>query len=283
MTLVRTAVLLAEGRRGGYAVGAFNVIGLEHAQAIAEAAAAERSPAILQLSENAVRYHLDGLEVVAAALRALAQRHAVPLGLHLDHATSVTLCARAIAAGFGSVMIDAAALEFEANAAAAARVVGLAHPAGVGVEAELGVVGGKGGPVDAVSSRTDPALAREFVARTGIDALAVAVGTSHRMAGGAAELDLGLLRALAREVPVPLVLHGASGVADAQLREAIAAGIAKVNVATQLNLAFTAALRRELAADPEAVDPRRSLGAAREAVTDVVRRYLRLLGSAGRA
>ncbi len=281
MSLVSLALLLDDARSAGYGVGAFNAITLESAEAIVEAAESVSSPVVVQVSENAVRYH-GALEPLATACRAVAQAARVPVALHLDHATTPDLCRAGVEIGFGSVMLDLSALAYEANVRRTAGLVTWAHTRGIVVEAELGVVGGKDG-VHAPGARTDPADARRFVAATGVDALAVAVGSSHAMHSRTAVLDLALVARLRAVVPVPLVLHGASGVPDDVLAQAVRQGITKVNLATLMNRAFTAAVRGRLADDPEAVDPRRYLAEGRRAMASEIARILSLLGSAGRA
>lgn len=276
MALASTADLVASAARDRRGVGAFNVVQLEHAQAIVVGAAQADAPVILQVSQNTVRYH-GGLEPLALATLAVARQAAGPVAVHLDHAETPELVDEAVRLGVGSVMFDASRLPYEANLAATAEVAARCHAAGVWVEAELGEVGGKHG-AHAPTARTDPAEAAGFVAATGVDALAVAVGTSHAMLTRDARLDFDLIERLAARVPVPLVLHGSSGVSEADLRRAVAAGITKVNVATRLNHAFTVAVRASLAEDPSLVDPRRYLGPAREAVAAEVCRLLRVLG-----
>lgn len=282
MSLVEMRPLLETAQRGGHGMGAFNVIGLEHAQAIVMAAEMERSPVILQVSQNAVAWH-GGLGAIGVVCADLAEHASVPVGLHLDHATTWELCAEALALGFGSVMFDASDAPLEDNIARTADVAQRVHATGHWLEAELGVVGGKDGAVSSESGNTDPELARRYVAETGVDALAVAVGTSHYMVETSATIDLDLLVRLRAALDVPLVLHGASGVGDDALREAVAHGITKVNTATQINTAFTAAVREALDADPALVDPRRYLGAGRDAAVAAVRQRLRVIGSTGRA
>jgi fructose-bisphosphate aldolase, class II len=247
MTLARLDEVLAEAVAGGRGVGAFNVIQLEHAEALVAAAEQTGLPVVLQISENAVRYH-GSLTPIALATRTLAERATVPCVLHLDHAVSEPLVDEAVALGFTSVMYDGSRLGDEANRSATRAVAQRCHAAGVSVEAELGEIGGKDG-VHAPGVRTDPAAAEQFVADCGVDALAVAVGSSHAMTSRTAELDLDLIAAIHERVPVPLVLHGASGVPDADLVAAVRAGMTKVNIATHLNNAFTTALRRHLAED----------------------------------
>jgi fructose-bisphosphate aldolase class II len=274
MPLTNSAAVLAEARAGAAAVGAFNVIPLELAEAIVAGATEAGLPVILQLSENTVAWH-GALEPLAAATLAAARAAAVPVVVHLDHATSEDLVAEAVALGIPSVMFDASALPYDENVRRTAEVARRCHAAGAWVEAELGEVGGKDG-VHAKGARTEPAQAAAYVAETGVDALAVAVGTSHAMETRDARLDLALIAELRAAVTVPLVLHGSSGVPDDGLVAAVRAGIAKVNVATHLNRTFSAAIRERLAASPSS-DPRGYLGPARAATATEVARLLRLL------
>jgi ketose-bisphosphate aldolase len=275
MPLTPTADLVGRAARAHTGVGAFNVILLEHAEALVAGAEAARAPVILQISENAVRYH-GSLRPLAAATMAVARTSSVPVAVHLDHATDPELVDEAVALGFGSVMYDASAMDYADNAAATREIAARCHEHGCFVEAELGEVGGKDG-VHAPGARTDPRAARAYAVTTGVDALAVAVGTSHAMLTRDATVDLELIEHIHAEVPVPLVLHGSSGVPDQDLRRAVAAGITKVNVATQLNKVFTAAVRERLGATPELVDPRRYLNAARDAVAAESARLLGVL------
>ncbi|GAA1439810.1 class II fructose-bisphosphate aldolase [Leifsonia poae] len=274
MPLVPTADLLngAVSRRTG--LGAFNVIHLETAEALVAAAEDAGLPVILQISQNCVGYH-GGLEPIARATLAVAAGSQAPVAVHLDHAEDEELTRQAIDLGFGSVMFDGAKLPYERNVEATVRVVEYAHANDVVVEAELGEIGGKDG-AHAPGVRTDPDEARRFVDETGVDALAVAVGSSHAMTERTASLDLGLIGRLHAAVPVPLVLHGSSGVADETIVSAIRSGITKVNVSTHLNAAFTAAVRRTLAEHPEMVDSRRYLREGRTAVTAEAARLLTL-------
>jgi fructose-bisphosphate aldolase class II len=274
--LVGLTEVLAPAAERGRAVGAFNVFSLEHGEAIVAGAEEVGLPVVLQLSQNAVRYH-RALEPILLATLSLARHASVPAVVHLDHITDPDLARQGIALGATSVMYDGSQLPYEQNLATTVDLVQHAHARGVDVEAELGEVGGKDG-VHAPGVRTDPAEATDFAATTGVDALAVAVGSSHAMTEATAELDIDLIAALRTAVPVPLVLHGASGVPDADLVVAARAGMVKINIATQLNLAFTAALRIALAADPRLVDSRRYLAPARDAVAVEVARLLRLIG-----
>jgi fructose-bisphosphate aldolase class II len=276
MTLVPTADLVAAARATGTAVLALNVITIEHAQAITEAVQRTGRPAILQISQNAARYH-GGVSAIAAATADIAHRATVELALHLDHVDDLDLLTQAPAAGFSSVMVDASALPYAGNVATTRKATDWAHDRGLWVEAELGYVGGKpDAPASAHTAgvRTDPAEAAQYVAETGVDALAVAVGSSHAMAERTASLDLDLVAAIRDAVAVPLVLHGSSGVPLEQIRAAAARGIAKINIGTALNVAFTGAVRDAL---PGSADPRRYLAAGRDAITGVVAELLTLL------
>ncbi|MYY83433.1 MULTISPECIES: class II fructose-bisphosphate aldolase [unclassified Streptomyces] len=277
MPLVSTGELVSGARAAGHGVAAFNVITLEHAEAVALGAERAGAPAILQISENAVKFHGGRLSAIAAATAAVARASSAPLSLHLDHVTDVELLRAAHPEGFSSVMFDASKLSYGENVKATADAVRWGHERGIWVEAELGEVGGKEGeaPLDAHAPgvRTDPAEAAAYVAETGVDALAVAVGSSHAMTERTASLDHGLIAALATAVPVPLVLHGSSGVPDEEIRRAVASGIVKVNVGTALNTAFTGAVRAFLDAQPSAVDPRKYMAPAREAVAETVAHF----------
>ncbi|GLX50628.1 fructose-bisphosphate aldolase [Streptomyces hygroscopicus subsp. hygroscopicus] len=285
MPLAPTGELVARAVEARSAVAAFNVVTLEHVEAVIAGAEAAGAPVVLQVSENAVRFRYGRLLPLARAAGAAAERAAVPVALHLDHVQSDDLLRQASAAGFSSVMYDAARLPYSDNLAATRAAADWAHSQGLYIEAELGEVGGKDGrpPLDAHApgARTDPAQARDFVGGTGVDALAVAVGSSHAMTTRTAALDHALLKRLSAALPVPLVLHGSSGVPDEGLVEAVAGGIAKVNVGTALNIAMTGAIRAFLATHPEAVDSRTYLGVGREAMAREVRRVIGVLTAEG--
>jgi fructose-bisphosphate aldolase class II len=270
--------VLSAARAGARGVAAFNVIHLEHAEALVAAAEDVGLPLVLQVSENTVRWH-GSLAPLALACRSLAEQAAVPVVLHLDHAESEDLVDQAVGLGFTSVMFDGSKLPDARNREVTHGVVQRCHAEGVGVEAELGEIGGKDG-VHAPGVRTDPAEAARFAADTGVDALAVAVGSSHAMTERTAALDLDLVARIARAVPVPLVLHGSSGVPDDGIRAAVRAGMTKVNIATHLNQVFTRAVRDRLELDGRLVDSRKYLGPARDAMRDEAARLLRLLASA---
>lgn len=276
MPLTPMADIAAAARAAGRGVGAFNVIGIEHAEAIVAGAGQAGAPVVLQISENCAAYH-GALAPIAAACLAIARAATVPVAVHLDHATSAGLVREGVRLGFGSVMFDSSRLDYADNVRATAELSRWCHEQGVWVEAELGEIGGKDG-VHSPSARTDPDEAARYVAATGVDGLAVAVGSSHAMLTRDAVLDLRLIEAIRAAVSVPLVLHGSSGVPDAGLVAAVAAGMTKVNIATQLNQAYTAAVRDCLANDSALVDPRRYGSAGRAAVAAEVARLLGVIG-----
>jgi fructose-bisphosphate aldolase, class II len=269
MPLARTADLVAAAYRAGTGIVAFNVITLEHAEAIAAGAEAAGSAVIMQISENAVKFHGGRITPITAAVVAIAAEASVPVSVHLDHVEDRDLLYAAAAAGVSSVMFDASKLDYRDNVDATKAAADWAHARDLFLEAELGEIGGKDG-AHAPGVRTDPAAAATFVAATGVDALAVAVGSSHAMSTRTAALDFDLIAQLRAALAVPLVLHGSSGVADHDLRKGVGAGITKINVGTLLNAAFTGQVRAHLAADSEVTDPRRYLAPARAAVADAV-------------
>lgn len=274
MTLAALKPVLDEARATTRAVAAFNVIQIEHAEAYAVAAEQTRLPVVMQISENCVRYH-GGLRPIAAATLAIGEACSLPVVVHLDHAQDPALIEEAVRLGLTSVMYDGSRLPDVENRTETRRVVEFCSAASVTVEAELGQVGGKDG-VHAPGARTDPKEAARFVADTGVDALAVAVGSSHAMTERSAVLDTELIAVLRDSVPVPLVLHGSSGVPDEGLVAAVQAGIVKVNIATHLNQVFTSAMTAHLDNAPT-VDTRRYLGAARDAVAAEAARLMNLL------
>jgi fructose-bisphosphate aldolase class II len=275
MTLAATADLVASAAETGIAVVAFNVITLEHAEGIADGAERAGVAAVLQISENTIRFHGGRIAPLLAACAQIATHSSAPLSIHLDHFQDVALIDAAIetaaALGATSIMVDAAHLPYRDNVDRTRTFTERAHAAGLWVEAELGEVGGKDGQrkdAHAPGARTDPDEAAAFTAQTAVDGLAVAVGSSHAMTTRDATLDIELIEKLTASVAVPLVLHGSSGVPDDQLRRAVHAGIRKVNVGTALNVAYTGAIRGALT--PTTTDPRAFLGAGREAIGDTV-------------
>ena len=282
MSLVPTGDLVARAAAEHTCVTAFNIITLEHAEGIVTGAEAAARPVILQISENAVRYHGGRLAPLTLAASSVARAATVEVALHLDHVTDIDLLHQAAYTGFSSVMFDAGALPHTDNLAATASAARWAHRAGLWIEAELGYVGGKAdSPASAHAEgvRTDPAEAADYVARTGVDALAVAVGSSHAMSERSAMLDHALIARLRAAVPVPLVLHGSSGVPDAELRAAVLAGMTKINVWTALNISLTHAVRDVLLREPALTDPRKYLGPARAAVATTVHDVLTALAA----
>ncbi|WP_055479224.1 class II fructose-bisphosphate aldolase [Sphaerimonospora mesophila] len=277
MPLADPRPILAAARTARHGVGAFNATMLEHAEALISGAEAARAPLMIQISENAVRYHGGRLRPLALAVLALAETADVPVAVHLDHAEDVDLVHQAVDLGFTSVMFDGSRLPYEENLKVTRQVVEHCHARGVAVEAELGEVGGKDG-VHEPGARTDPAEARRFCERTGVDSLGVAVGTSHAMATRDAVVDLELVTAIFEAVPVPLVLHGSSGVDDETLRTVVTRGMTKINIATHLNKVFTHVVRERLEADPKMMDSRKYIAPARDAMAAEVERLLRLLG-----
>ena len=268
--LADTAVLARDCAARKVGLAAFNVVLLDHAEAFVDAAENTGLPLVLQLSQNAVKYHGGRLRPLGRALIELAEASTVPVSVHLDHAESTDLCREAVD---GSKLPDAQ------NRETTAEITAFAHEHGVSVEAELGEVGGKNGVHDP-SARTNPEDAAQFVADTGVDLLAVAVGSSHAMATREAVLDNQLIAAIHELVPVPLVLHGSSGVPDEGMVAAIQAGMTKINVSTHLNVVFTQGVRQILDENPKIVDPRKYVGPATRLVQEEVERLMRLYAQA---
>lgn len=283
MSLVSSKALLLKAQRGGYAVGAFNVENMEMMQAVVAAAEELRAPVLIQTTPSTLRYAKPA--VFAAMAKALAEAATVPIAMHLDHGSSAELAREALIGGYTSVMIDGSPLPFEENVAVSAEVVRFCHAAGVSVEAELGCVGGKEDDLERGTDDpyTDPAQAAEFVRRTGIDSLAVAIGTAHGVYKGEPHLDLERLTAIREVVDVPLVLHGTSGVPEDVVAACIDRGICKVNYATDLRLAYTDGLRAALEAKPDAFDPKVYGAAGRESVRRYVMGKMRLCRCDGKA
>jgi fructose-bisphosphate aldolase, class II len=275
VTLTPMAMLVTPAREARRGLAAFNAIHIEHAEAIVAGAERAGTPVVLQLSQNTVAYHRALAPLALACLR-IAADSTTAVCVHLDHATEPDLVEEAVGLGIASVMFDAAHLPHAANVARTAQVATWCHEHGVWVEGELGAVGGKDG-VHAPGVRTDPDEAVRYVASTGVDALAVAVGSSHAKLVRDTVLDEPLIATLAARVPVPLVLHGSSGVPDAGLVGAVRAGLTKINIATHLNKALTGAVREALGADGQLVDPRGYLGAGRDAMADAVYELATLL------
>lgn len=306
--LVTLKQILTKARRGHYAIGAFNVNNLEAIQAVMAAAEAENSPVIISTSEGALEY--AGLDELGHLVHLAAHRTQVPVVFHLDHGKNLKLVEKVIDRGYHtSIMYDGSALSYKENVTNSRGFVKLAHAKGISVEAELGAIAGIEDFVS-VSEKdahlTNPDQAHEFVRATGCDALAVAIGTSHGAYKfkGDSKLDFKRLKEIEQAVQIPLVLHGASGVpasvkkqcqkyggqiakakgvSDANIRKAVSLGITKVNIDTDLRLAFTAGVRQFLHHNPEVIDPRQILTPATELMTKVIRQKMRMLKSSGRA
>ena len=284
MCLVSMSEMLAEAKKGGYAVGQFNLINLEFAQAIVQSAEEEQSPLIFGVGEMAIQYM--GLDTVVAIARSLAKRSGVPIALHLDHGGSFDICMKCIRAGFSSVMFDGSRLPIEENIRLTQRIVEAAHAVGVSVEGELGQIGGTEDERhvrDEDTSITKAADAIDFWERTRVDAMAIAVGTAHGLYRQEPHVRCDVIREVAEAIEAPVVLHGGSGVPDAAIREAIAAGVGKINVNTENMAAFTGRVREFLQANDKEMDPRKYLGPAREAIREIVRHKILLFGSNGKA
>ena len=277
--LADTAVLARDCAARKVGLAAFNVVLLDLAEAFVDAADNTGLPLVLQLSQNAVKYHGGRLRPLGRALIELAEASTVPVSVHLDHAESTDLCREAVELGFTSIMYDGSKLPDAQNRETTAEITAFAHEHGVSVEAELGEVGGKNGVHDP-SARTNPEDAAKFVADTGVDLLAVAVGSSHAMATREAVLDNQLIAAIHELVPVPLVLHGSSGVPDEGMVAAIQSGMTKINVSTHLNVVFTQGVRQILDENPKIVDPRKYVGPATHLVQEEVERLMRLYAQA---
>ena len=275
MTQLNPIEIITGELKNAAAVGAFNVILLEHAEAIVTGAERVKLPVILQISQNCVDYH-GALRPIALASKAIAQDSSVRVSLHLDHAESESLVREALDLGFDSIMFDGSKLEYSSNVQASARMAQLCRDYGATIEVELGEVGGKDG-VHAPGVRTNPTEAQAFVEATGVDLLAVAVGSSHAMTTRDATLDFELISHIAKTVSVPLVLHGSSGVNDEDLQRAVKAGMRKINIATHLNHLFTDEIRKILNSDSKIVDPRKYVKSARNKVADECGRLLQLL------
>ncbi|OUS77790.1 fructose-1,6-bisphosphate aldolase, class II [Paenibacillus sp. MY03] len=284
MTLVSSTPMLAAARAGGYCVGAFNVHTLEMLQAVAEAAEEARSPLIIQSTVGTVK-HL-GADYIAAAAKAAADRSSVPIALHLDHCSDFCIIMQCIRAGYTSIMIDASHDPFEENVAATRKAVEVAEAVGINVEAELGRVGGVEDDIvvdDRDALLADPDECAEFVERTGVHTLAPAIGTAHGIYKGEPNIDFERIGRIASKVGVPLVLHGGSGIPDNQVRRAVALGMSKMNVATELRILFSDAIKSVFAEYPDENDPRKYMVPAKLALKAAAIEKMRVCGSIGRA
>ena len=283
MALVTSKEMLTKARKGGYAVGAFNAENMEMVKAIIAAAEELKAPVMIQTTPSTVKYGTSA--TYAAIVKAEAEKASVPVCMHLDHGSSYELAEECIGNGYTSVMIDGSKEDFENNIAVSKKVVEMAHAKGIPVEAELGKVGGKEDDLDGGNGGgyTVPSEAVEFVEKTGIDSLAVAIGTAHGVYKGTPKLDVERLSEIREVVSIPLVLHGTSGVPDEAVKECIRRGICKVNYATDLRIAFSNGVKEYLTANPDAFDPKKYNAVGREKVKEYVMSKMLVCGSNGRA
>ena len=282
MSFVTSEKMLLDAQRGGYAVGAFNVENMEMVMAVIAAAEELRAPLMLQTTPSTIKY--AGLDMYLANVKAAAERASVPVCLHLDHGDSFDLAMRALRTGYTSIMIDGSHNVFEENIAVTKAVADACRPSGIPVEAELGKVGGKEDDLDGGEGNgyTDPLEAKEFVERTGVTSLAVAIGTAHGVYKGVPKLDLDRLAEIRKVVDIPLVLHGASGLSEEAVVESIKRGICKVNFATELRIAYTDGVKEFLAANPDAFDPKKYGKVAMEHVKAIVETRMKMCGCTDR-
>jgi len=283
MALVTTKQLLLDAQKGGYAVGAFNVENMEMVQAVVAAAEELRSPVIMQTTPSTVKY--ANLNYFYENVKVAAQESSVPVVIHLDHGNSFELAMQAYRTGYTSIMIDGSHEGFEDNIALTSAVVKACHPGEVPIEAELGKVGGKEDDLDGGEGDpyTNPQEAAEFVERTGIDSLAVAIGTAHGVYKGVPKLDFSRLSEIRKAVSIPLVLHGTSGVPDEDVAECIKRGICKVNYATDLRTAFTKGINQVLKENPDTIDPKKYNAKGREEVRKYVMHKMKICQSIAKA
>ena len=283
MPLVTTKQMLLDAQKGNYAVGAFNVENMEMVMAVMEAAEELKSPVIMQTTPSTVKY--AGLDFFLANVKAAAERASVPVAMHLDHGSSFELAMQAYRTGYTSIMIDASHGSFEENIAVSKAVADACTPSGIPVEAELGKVGGKEDDLDGGDDNpyTDPDQAVEFVKRTGITSLAVAIGTAHGVYKGEPKLDLDRLSEIREVVDIPLVLHGTSGVPDETVTECVNRGICKVNYATDLRIAFTKGVSEVFSENPDVIDPKKYNACGKERVKEYVMSKMKVCKSVGKA
>ena len=279
MPFVTSREMLLAAQAGQYAIGAFNVENMEMAQAVIAAAEEMNAPVMLQTTPGTLKY--ANPETFAGMISCMARDAKVPVALHLDHGSSFTLAEQCVRAGYTSVMIDGSPLPFDENVALTRSVVAMAGD--LPVEAELGKVGGKEDDHEADAAYTDPEEAARFVRKAGVFSFAPAIGTAHGVYKAAPKLDLDRLSAIRAVVEAPLVLHGTSGVPDDQVRECIRRGVCKVNYATELRTVFSDAVKKYLAENPSAYDPKKYGAAGREAVRQRICQLISLLGSSGKA
>lgn len=282
MSFVTSEKMLLDAQKGGYAVGAFNVENMEMVMAVIAAAEELKAPLMLQTTPSTVKY--AGLDMYLANVKTAAKKAKVPVCMHLDHGDSFDLAMQALRVGYSSIMIDGSHNVFEENIAVTKAVTDACRPSKVPVEAELGKVGGKEDDLDGGNGGyTDPMEAKEFVERTGVGSLAVAIGTAHGVYKGEPKLDLDRLAEIRKVVSIPLVLHGASGLSEEAVKESIKRGICKVNFATELRIAYTDGVKEFLAANPDAFDPKKYGKVAMEHVKEIVKLRMKMCGCDGKA
>ncbi|WP_339060425.1 tagatose bisphosphate family class II aldolase [Tepidibacillus marianensis] len=284
MSIISTKQMLLAAQKGKYSVPAFNIHNLETVQVVVEAAAELKSPIILAATPSTVKY--TGPDYLLAIANVASNRYNIPIALHLDHFEDVDYIKECIDLGYKSAMIDASHDSFEENIRKVKEVVDYAHQFGVTVEAELGRLGGQEDDLivdEKDSIFTDPNKAVEFVKRTNIDSLAVAIGTAHGLYKSEPKLDFDRLEQIYQLVDVPLVLHGASGIPDKDVKRSIELGITKVNIATELKIPFSNAVKQFFNENPEESDPRKYLTPAKEAMRKVVIEKIKMCGSDGKA
>lgn len=277
MSLVNPMSFIRKAQEKGVAIASFNVHNLETIQAVAEGAAEENCPVIIQTTPGTLKF--AGIPYIAAIVKTTSELYDIPIALHVDHCTSYDTIVECIKYGYTSVMIDTAHLPYEENIEIVKKVVNYAKDFGVAVEGELGKIGGVEDDL-AIDAReatfTVPEEAKDFVDKTGIDMLAIAIGTAHGEYKGEPKLDFERLSAIRKVVDLPLILHGASGVPDVQIKESLKRGISKINIATELKNPMAAAIKETFANNPKENDPRNYMGNAKIAVKEVVREKIRL-------
>ena len=269
--LVTSKEILSKASDDNYAVGAFNINNMECLQAIISAAEEKDAPVIIQTTEGAIKY--AGVEYLSAMVKIAAQNSKAPIALHLDHGTTYEIIVKCIASGWTSVMIDASKYNLEKNIQITKEIVKIAHSCGVSVEAELGKLPGIEDSINVSEEdalHTDPKEAELFVNETNIDSLAISIGTAHGLYKGIPKLDFERLSEINNLITIPLVLHGASGVSNSDLKEAIKRGINKINIDTDLRIAFAEGCKEIFKNDPSEYDPRKICGNARAMVQKVV-------------
>ncbi|OFW55110.1 MAG: fructose-1,6-bisphosphate aldolase, class II [Actinobacteria bacterium RBG_13_35_12] len=288
MAFVTTKEMLKDAQKGRYGIGAFNANNMEIIQAIIETAEEEKAPVILQASQGAIKY--AGLDTIVAMVKVMAEKVKVPIALHLDHGTDYYQNIKCLRAGFTSLMYDGSKLPFNENVDMTKKVVEMAHACEIPVEAELGRIGTMGDSDEpgvalekVKESMAVPEEAAKFVELTGIDSLAAAVGTIHGCRTPFAKLDIPRIEKIRELTGVPLVLHGASGVNDDEVRKGITAGICKINIDTRIRMIFTKKMKEILEENPNQIDPRKILEPAKDAAKEIIRDRMRVFGCTGKA